>query len=80
MKKSILHIGSALSKAEQQQINGGSPYNCGSQYSQQNCDEYCHSLMLIYSNGNNDPDSRDNALDALENRCGVEVIGDDNVL
>ncbi|WP_394749187.1 hypothetical protein [Spongiimicrobium salis] len=73
MKKTLVNIGKILSKSEQRQISGGSPYTC-SRGSQASCDEYCHSLMIIYTN-DNPQEARDGALQALEDNCGITVIG-----
>jgi hypothetical protein len=73
MKKSVLNLGKTLNRAEQKLINGGygSGYNCGSGYSQSNCNEYCHSVMVIYSNNT----SNCYVENILTNSCGVTITG-----
>lgn len=48
MKKSILNLGTALSKDEQRNINGG--------VSLSNLQEYCASLSIVYHSLTNDPE------------------------
>ncbi|MEM6722211.1 MAG: hypothetical protein AAF611_22985 [Bacteroidota bacterium] len=50
MKKSILNIGTVLTKDEQRTINGGG------EPSLQNRKEYCGSLSIVYYSLTNDPE------------------------
>jgi hypothetical protein len=73
MKKEILNIGKVLNKTQQKAINGGSPYSCDPQYTQENCDEYCHSLMTIFSGS-----ATCEIASILESNCGISVEGCDS--
>ena len=74
MKKNMLAIGTTLTKREQQKIHGGSSdWDCGPQYSQAQCDDYCNSMDLVHVNAleNEDWGNADLAFDALMDLCGL---------
>jgi len=54
MKKSILNLGKALNKAEQQLINGGevcsTPQDCSDEYNRTHFDPLPPSAFLCYNN------------------------------
>jgi hypothetical protein len=69
MKKQILNIGEALTRAEQQTINGGSIYRCRLRVTQETCDRLCKAL------------SEKKDCKGLLRDCGVAVkcLGDEDI-
>jgi hypothetical protein len=65
MKKSILNIGTVLSKAQQRAIHGG-------EASLENRQEYCGSLSIVYYSLTNDPEG--DGISAENDRLAQETL------
>ena len=74
MKKSILNIGTSLTREEQREVNGGTSYNCAPQYSQSNCDDYCTSVRVILDNSDQESWENAQAESILSELCGVNWV------